>query len=680
MHPMILHFPIALLFVGMLMYWVNSRKSSQHQVVHELTQYIFCIYALGSALTAVFGFFLYKDGPYTGGEIFLHKWLGAASSFMAVPILLLTEKTSRLYTYGILGTSAVCITVAGHFGSEITHGKGFLTEPIRRYRQTRISQIENPDSAIVFRDVIQPILNEKCLNCHSASKAKNNLILEDYLSVMEGGNHSPSVVPGKAHESLVFKYVSLPLEDSLHMPPEGKVQLDPEEIKLLGWWINAGASATEKYVTLPKVDSIHPLMVSRFQPKTGLDLEDIPFADQSTIDELNNPYRTVRQIAVTKPYVAVFLGTKKDFSGRDLAELSAIRKQVTAIDLGNSSVADDDLKELTQFVHLQKLHLQNTSIGDESISSLRELRFLESLNLSGTRISTKAIDEISGWKNLRKLYLYNTAVGPESIQNLSSANPDLEVFNTQLDLTDSLYTVQLTVPVSKIDSAFFRGSASVEIKQSRGNVRYYYTLDGSQPTTKSTLYEQPFTVDQSGELRIIAIKEGWIDSNVASSTLVKIGTTAERIILETKADEKLSALKDSVLTDGKAGSLNRGDKAYMAFIDQDFQGVLQLGSVVSLSQVTLSFLEDIGQGVLAPEYLEVWGGESMGEMVRLGGKNVEQPGGSSGATKGLTTLNFPEQSIRFIRIKAKRRGVLPSGYPDDRSVKPSIFVDEVALN
>jgi hypothetical protein len=83
MHPMILHFPIALLFVGMLMYWVNSRKSSQHQVVHELTQYIFCIYALGSALTAVFGFFLYKDGPYTGGEIFLHKWLGAASSFKA---------------------------------------------------------------------------------------------------------------------------------------------------------------------------------------------------------------------------------------------------------------------------------------------------------------------------------------------------------------------------------------------------------------------------------------------------------------------------------------------------------------------------------------------------------------------------------------------------------------------
>ena len=78
----------------------------------------------------------------------------------------------------------------------------------------------------------------------------------------------------------------LPMQDSLHMPPSGKLQLDAEEIKLIAWWINAGAHAHEKYASMPKADSIHPFMLSRFQPKTGLDLMEIPFADQEEIKSL----------------------------------------------------------------------------------------------------------------------------------------------------------------------------------------------------------------------------------------------------------------------------------------------------------------------------------------------------------------------------------------------------------
>ena len=34
------------------------------------------------------------------------------------------------------------------------------------------------------------------------------------------------------------------------------------------WWINAGAHPDVKYVSVDKPDSIHPLMLARFQPKT----------------------------------------------------------------------------------------------------------------------------------------------------------------------------------------------------------------------------------------------------------------------------------------------------------------------------------------------------------------------------------------------------------------------------
>src|SRR5688500_12916128 len=269
--------------------------------------------------------------------------MGTAVSLLAVLILWVKERPVVLYYYGTLGVSAICLVVAGHLGAEVTHGEGFLLEPIQKSQ--KIVEIENADSAFVFRDVIQPILNEKCLNCHNTNRAKNDLILTDYQNIMKGGETGDAVVAGKAEESLLYKYILLPMNDSLHMPPKEKMQLDRQEIKLIGWWINTGAVAHQKYASLPKVDSIETIMRTKFQPKTGLDLLEISFADQDEIKALNTPYRTVQQISATKPYIAVFLGSKKDFSAKDLTELNDIANQVVSIDMGNSQVKDDRSEE-----------------------------------------------------------------------------------------------------------------------------------------------------------------------------------------------------------------------------------------------------------------------------------------------------------------------------------------------
>ena len=616
MHPLVLHFPLVLLFVGIFLECLITQKNFQHPATAKITSYVFYLFALSASLAALFGFFLYKEGSYLGQEVILHKWTGTAVSLLAILILWIKERAAVLYYYATLGVSAICLILAGHLGSEVTHGEGFLTEPLQK--QQKIITVENADSAIVFRDVIQPILNEKCLNCHNANRAKNDLILTDYQSIMEGGETGDAIVAGKAEKSFLYEYVLLPINDSLHMPPKEKLQLDREEIKLIGWWINSGASPDQKYVSLPKVDSIQTIMLSKFHPRKGIDLLDISFADQEDIKQLNNPYRTVQQISATKPYIAVFLGSKKDFSAKDLTELKDIGNQVVSVDMGNSQVKDDDLKNLRQFPHVQKLHLQNIAISDEGVKHLKDLPFLDVLNLSGTKITAKTLDEISGWKNLKKLYLYNTAVSKESLGSLKKSHPDLEVYNTQFDLTDTVYNAQLTTPVIKIDSSFFHQSASVEVKLSRGKVKYYYTLDGTEPTSKANLYKDPFRITQSGEFKIKATMEGWADSKVVTFPLFKLGIKPDRVILETKPHPKYSAKLDSTLVDGKSGGLDRGDKQYLGFINQDFQVLYQLDNPTKLSRLSLSFLEDVGKGVLAPEYIEVWGGEDKNNLTKLG--------------------------------------------------------------
>ena len=677
MHPLVLHFPLVLLFIGILLELLTKRKNFEHPVAEKITSYIFYLFALSAALTALFGFFLYKEGSYLGEEIVIHKWTGTAVSILAVLIIWLKEMPSTIYYNATLVISTVTLIVAGHLGSEVTHGKGFLTEPIRHLMQSNIVVVEHPDSAIVFRDVIQPILNEKCLNCHNSNRAKGDLILADYENILNGGETRDAIVPGDAQKSLLYKYITLPMSDSLHMPPKEKLQLDREEINLIGWWINTGANAAEKYVNLTKVDSIETIMLSRFQPKKGVDLLDIPFVDQEKIEKLNNPYRTVQQISATKPYVAVFLGSKKDFSDKDLAELKDVRKQVVSIDVGNSNVKDDDLKSLKQFPHIQKLHLQNIAIGDEGVRYLKDLSYLDVLNISGTKVSSKTLEEVTGWKNLKKLYIYNTAVSEETVESVRKSRPELEVYSTQFDLTDSLYSAQLTPPKVKIDSAFFHEYTSVEVKPSRGKVKYYYTLDGSEPTSSSTLYTEPFQVKTSSEFKVKATMEGWIDSKVSSYLLLRVGIKPDRVTLETKPDPKHAGKMDTTLVDGKSGGLNFNEKEYLGFVNKDQQVLFQLDSPRTLSQVTVSFLEEAEKGALAPEYVEVWGGNDKDKMVKLAKVSSAPTKEKKPIAKGMIIVNFPEQSLRFVRIKAKNVNALPS-YSDPKS-KPSIFVDEISL-
>jgi uncharacterized membrane protein len=677
MHPLVLHFPLVLIFVGIFLEYLITRKNFQHSATEKITLYVFYLFALSASCTALFGFFLYKEGSYLGDEVILHKWLGTAVSLLAVLLLWLKERTAVSYYYGTLAVSTICLVVAGHVGSEVTHGKGFLTEPYQKHQN--IIEIENADSAIVFRDVIQPIFNEKCLNCHNANRAKNDLILTDYQSIMKGGKTRDAIVEGKAGESLLYKYLLLPMNDSLHMPPKEKLQLDREEIRLIGWWINTGAVAHQKYVSLPKVDSIQTIMLSKFHPKTGLDLLEISFADYDEIKELNTPYRTVQQISATKPYIAVFLGSKKDFSAKDLTDLKGIGDQVVSIDLGNSHVKDDDLKHLKQFPHVQKLHLQNIAIGDEGVKHLKDLHFLEVLNLSGTKITTKTLEEVLGWKNLKKIYLYNTAISEAYVTSLKKSQHELEVYNTQFDLTDSVYNAQLTTPVVKIDSVFFREYASVEVKLSRGKVKYYYTLDGTEPTSTANQYSEPFQMNHSGEIKIKASMEGWKDSRVATFPVLKVGTRPDRVILETKPHPKYSGKMDSTLVDGKSASPDRSDKEYLGFIDHDCQVLFQFNDPKKLSQLTVSFLEDAERGVFVPQSVEVWGGDDKNKLTKLGSVASVLPKQITPSTKNIIKVNFPPKSIRFVRLTAKNIKTLPAWHPDKKNTHPSIFIDEVSL-
>src|SRR5690349_5164993 len=87
---------------------------------------------------------------------------------------------------------------------------------------------------------IQPILAERCTECHGPRKQQSGLRLDGLSYLLRGGDSGPAVVAGRGAESLLYRAVAGASEDVTTMPPEGK-RLTPEQIALIRKWIDEGA-------------------------------------------------------------------------------------------------------------------------------------------------------------------------------------------------------------------------------------------------------------------------------------------------------------------------------------------------------------------------------------------------------------------------------------------------------
>jgi hypothetical protein len=103
------------------------------------------------------------------------------------------------------------------------------------------TQVADPGQVDFFEKSVRPLLEEHCLECHSAAKGKTKggLALDNAAATLKGGDTGPAIVVGSAQKSLLFKAVSYS-DPELKMPPENK-RLSAEQVAVLEHWIKSGA-------------------------------------------------------------------------------------------------------------------------------------------------------------------------------------------------------------------------------------------------------------------------------------------------------------------------------------------------------------------------------------------------------------------------------------------------------
>lgn len=446
-HPMVVHFPIALLILAALLE-LMALAGEPYRSLREAAPFVLVLGAAAAIMAVIAGLLLSLEGGYEQEMIEEHRNVGIFVAIGAVVAAVLRirgrgqGRPGRLLYAGTLGATVLGLAYTGHAGANLTHGPEYLFDymPATLKRLGGLTgtaaaapRITDIDSAYVFRDLVAPVLDARCVECHNPTKEKGGLQLDTPEALMEGGEDGPVVVAGQPEESELLRRITLPPSHEDFMPPDGARPLDVGETELIRWWIDHGASFDQRVADIEEVPTAVATLFNRIAPprpeeEQGLYALDVEPADAAVLAKLRATGVGIDPVAMDLPLLQVSTVNRRgSFGDSDLLALAPIGRQVTWLDLGDTRVTDRGTAVFRNMPHLTRLSLAGTRVTDAGLANLRGLTNLEYLNLYGTAVTDAGLKIIQELPSLRSVYLWETGVSPEAVQALIEARPDLEV-------------------------------------------------------------------------------------------------------------------------------------------------------------------------------------------------------------------------------------------------------------
>ncbi|MEO0017640.1 MAG: hypothetical protein RLZZ522_923 [Verrucomicrobiota bacterium] len=453
-HPFVLHLPIGV-FALVLFQELGAIFFRRSQDGRRAPLFPMFFGAASAILAVLAGFLLYHGGSYEGNDTAeRHLWGGLAFAVLAVLTFIARAWTAaptanpamfRLLLFLSVGVMGF----ASHDGASLTHGSQYLTEfapePLRKLlglapKAPAAAATKALPDQIVYADIVAPILERRCVQCHKEGKSKGGVRMETFDLLMAGGKKGPIIVPGDPAKSLLVKLTELPLDDLDHMPPEGKPQLTPEERAVLKWWIAQGADATKTVKELTATPEITAAL-SALAPTAaaGAPTAAVPHptaaaagpdaalkaAVAALTKEFPGSVTFEAQGATGVAFTAASLrGTLDDAM---FAKFAPIVAQLVTADFTATKITDQAVASLTAAKNLRQVRLAETPVTDAAIEALLQLQALESLNLYATKITDAGALKLTALPKLKHLYLWQTAVTPATVAALQGKLPQCEI-------------------------------------------------------------------------------------------------------------------------------------------------------------------------------------------------------------------------------------------------------------
>lgn len=251
LHPLVVHFPIALITLAALLEgWGLLRKRTAAGDASWI-----CV-GLGflSAIVATVMGYAFAEGKTSDKDILeLHERLGLITTIVTAITAVLCWRSRRSGGTGgpamafraFLFLSALGVGVTGHFGGEMVYPEWWKYRMPWEAKEAKPLEKPAPpvpvSAGVDFVKDIAPIIKDSCLKCHGPEKQKGKLRLDSKAEALKKG-----IKPGKPDDSTFYTLLITDNEDE--RMPEKAPALPKEKIDLIKKWIEQGAPWPDGFI------------------------------------------------------------------------------------------------------------------------------------------------------------------------------------------------------------------------------------------------------------------------------------------------------------------------------------------------------------------------------------------------------------------------------------------------
>jgi predicted alpha-1,2-mannosidase len=280
-------------------------------------------------------------------------------------------------------------------------------------------------------------------------------------------------------------------------------------------------------------------------------------------------------------------------------------------------------------------------------------------------------------------YFKNIKVNFENkTSEIITKNTDLSTFGLEI-IKRELFALPeriIPVPVIQTESKAFKDNLKIELKSQNSNdVIYFMISDKDDHLAKKLFvpYTKPFEISQTSTIEAyVKTKEG--QSNTISATFFKKPNNYS-INIKSVYNPQYHAGGPEGLLDGILGTENWRKGDWQGYQSQDFEAVVDLKEVKSVSEISARFLQDQRSWILMPTKVDYYVSDDNVNFTYFGSvNNTLDPKVEENTILNFTSNETKGKKARYVKVIAKNFGKLPEWH-QGAGGDAFIFVDEITI-
>lgn len=221
------------------------------------------------------------------------------------------------------------------------------------------------------------------------------------------------------------------------------------------------------------------------------------------------------------------------------------------------------------------------------------------------------------------------------------------------------------------------GAVKVNLSTLHPTSNITYTLDDSTPTIASTKYEGPIEIKKTSAIKAANFVNGRQQGGIWKGFVELHQAVGSSIELSAPPAQKYGAGGPQAIVNGVYGSDRRfSDQEWLGFNGVDFEGVIDFGEPIEISEVSCRFFQDENSWIFLPTTVQI--------LSSVDGQDYQEVGilstiSSDGKVASPKINVAGDKAIQFLKVSAKHQDRIPEGHAG--AGQPAwLFVGEIVVN